>query len=740
MTLGEAFSGNGAQYGAAAAIALLAAFCVWHFVSLRSRVSRPRALLITLLRGAALALVLVLIAGPRVVRQTLQPVHRPLAVVIDTSRSMGLRGGLEHSRLERVQGFLNTGAFNRSTAKYVAGYFSAAESLRPLTREGIGALRSEGPRTDLAGALLAAGGTGEPAAVVLFTDGGHSAGVRVETPAAMPDLPLVIIGVGVGERTIDAEIASVEPPAIAFAGQPLQIRVLLRASGLAGRNVPLLLKRDEQVLVSHAVFLPPDGQDLSVTLEWTPPIAGVYPLFVQLPVQEGEQISDNNRAEVPIEAVRDKIRVLLVTGQPSWSYRFLRGALKGDPSLDVVSFIILRTAADAIDVPQQDLSLIPFPTQKIFLEELPNFDLLVFDNFASQPYLPSTYLEKIEEFVRRGGGFWMLGGPLSYLGGRYQNSALAPVFPVVLPEVSPPGGSFRDLPFQPRLTPAGRTHPFFQGLADRGGEPPPLRGYNLSGPARPGAVVLAEVPLGNGQAQPLVVLGRYGQGRVLSVLTDSLWDWAFAEAGRGRGNRTYLTFVRQAVRWSIGDPQLQPLRIEAERARLAPGDPIRARIRVLGEDFLPSERTELSVTLRGPGGEVRALVPTLEAPGVYRVDAPASGEGSWEIAAEASTRGAAYARAADTVSARWPPEEFRAPGLNRAAVASLLSGRRGAFLELGEAGATADALGSALDELISPGPNVRDESTPLAESLPVFLALLAVLAAEWILRRRTGLD
>jgi hypothetical protein len=293
---------------------------------------------------------------------------------------------------------------------------------------------------------------------------------------------------------------------------------------------------------------------------------------------------------------------------------------------------------------------------------------------------------------------------------------------------------------QPRLTPAGRTHPFFQGLADPRGEPSPLRGYNLSGPARAGAVVLAEVPLGGGQTQPLVVLGRYGAGRVLSVLTDSLWDWAFAEAGRGRGNRAYLTFVRQAVRWSIGDPQLQPLRVEPERARVAPGEPIRARIRVLGEDFLPATRAELSVTLRGPGGEARALLPTLEAPGVYRVETPAPGEGSWEIAAEAASRGTTYARAAGTVSAVPPPEEFRSPGLNRGAIAALLSGRRGAFLELGDAGATADALERTLDELAASGPSARADASPLAETLPAFLALLAVLAAEWVVRRRSGLD
>jgi uncharacterized membrane protein len=550
----------------------------------------------------------------------------------------------------------------------------------------------------------------------------------------------VIVGVGAGERTVDAEIFSVEPPAIAFAGQPLQIQVHVRASGLAGRSVPLLLKRGEQVLVSHTLALPPDGQDLTAVLDWTPPSPGNYPLSVHLPVQDGEQITDNNRAELPIEAVRDKIRVLLVTGAPSWSYRFLRGALKGDPSLDVVSFIILRTASDAVDVPQQELSLIPFPTQKIFLEELPNFDLLIFDNFASQPYLPQNYLDKVEEFVRNGGGFWMLGGPQSYLGGRYQQGPIAALLPVALPDVPPAGGVFRDEPVQPRLTPAGRNHPFFQGLTEGGGEPPPLRGYNVTGPSKSGAVVLAEALLAGGQPLPLVVLGRHGRGRVLSVLTDSLWDWSFAEAGRGKGSRAYLAFVRQAVRWSIGDPQLQPLRVEPERSRVAPGETIRARIRVLGEDFLPAARAELSVTLRGPGGESRALVALPEGPGVYRVEASAPAEGSWEIAAEASAAGRMYARAAATVSAAWPPEEFRSPGMNRAEATALLSGRRGAFIEFGTPEQTAEALKEALDELTTSPLNERSESRPLAETLPVFLALLGLLAAEWVIRRRSGLD
>lgn len=335
----------------------------------------------------------------------------------------------------------------------------------------------------------------------------------------------------------------------------------------------------------------------------------------------------------------------------------------------------------------------------------------------------------------------MLGGPFSYSGGRYQGTPIARLLPVSLLETSAAAGGFRDVGVRPRLTAAGRVHPFFQGLAEQGGEPPPLQGYNVTGPALPGTVVLAEVPKEGAGAQPLVVLGRHGKGRVLAVLTDSLWGWAFEEAGKGRGSRPYLAFVRQAVRWSVGDPELEPARVEPERPRIAPGESIRARIRVLGEDFLPAARPDLTVTVRGPGGERRALAPVAEAPGVFLVEAPAPGEGTWEIVAEAAAHGKAYARATAIVTAAWPLEEYRSPGLNREALAALLAGRRGAQLELGEAADTADALRRVLRELTGDrAERDREEGRALAETVPAFLLFLVLLAGEWILRRRSGLD
>jgi hypothetical protein len=194
------------------------------------------------------------------------------------------------------------------------------------------------------------------------------------------------------------------------------------------------------------------------------------------------------------------------------------------------------------------------------------------------------------------------------------------------------------------------------------------------------------------------------------------------------------------VRWSIGDPQLQPLRVEPERPRLSPGEPLRARVRVLGEDFLPAAAPALTVTLRGPGGESRALAATPETTGSWRVEAAGLGEGTWEIHAEAAARGSVYARAAATVSFAWPGEETRAPGLNREALATILGGRRGVLVELGAPDETAKSIARALDDLAAGVRSERDESRPYAELLPVFALFLGLLSAEWVLRRRWGLD
>ena len=129
---------------------------------------------------------------------------------------------------------------------------------------------------------------------------------------------------------------------------------------------------------------------------------------------------------------RDKIRVLTLSGSPAWNYRFLRMAMKQDPLIELVSFVFLRTPTDTVDVPENQLSLIPFPIDDIFLEELKNFDVVVLDDFSHRAYFNPVYLERVRDFVRDGGGLAMFGGSRAFDSGGYGDSALREALPVEL--------------------------------------------------------------------------------------------------------------------------------------------------------------------------------------------------------------------------------------------------------------------------------------------------------------------
>ena len=146
----------------------------------------------------------------------------------------------------------------------------------------------------------------------------------------------------------------------------------------------------------------------------------------------GEALTENNHKDFPLSVARDKIRVLLVCGSPTWNYRFLRQALKHDPSIDLISFVILRTPTDVVNVPESQLSLIPFPTQRLFTQELKNFDLIIFENFSFQFYFPWYYLENVRKYVMEGGAFAMIGGSLAFAQGGYAETPIEDILPISL--------------------------------------------------------------------------------------------------------------------------------------------------------------------------------------------------------------------------------------------------------------------------------------------------------------------
>jgi uncharacterized membrane protein len=716
---------------------------LWQFVALRRRVSWKLALLLTAIRTTLLASLLFFVLDPTLLSQRRERYRPTLAVAVDNSRSMGLRGDGGDSRLERVKAFLASPQFEELSADYYREHFVFSENTHPLRPEELETVEAAGRWTDLEGALgeIPARAPASLGAQLVFTDGGHGEPVRGDGEhSGGGQAPLLFIAVGAGEGMKDIEVSSVLSAGLAFAGRKTVFTVAARHRGLDGSTVPILMKEAGRVVLSRDITFAGEDEEITAAIEWTPPRPGRYHLSFEIPPQAGEPVKENNRVDLTVEASRDKIRVLLVSGRPSWSHRFLRDSLKGDPTLDLVSFIILRTASDAVNVPQDELSLIPFPTKKIFLEELKNFDLVIFENFSHRFYFPVQYLEKVRDYVKEGGGFWMLGGPLSFVGGGYGGTPIEEILPVVLKDV-PAAGGYRAESFRPGLTAAAARHPFFQGLGElSAGELPLLEGYNVTGSEGRESIVLAEHVDASGRRQPIIVLGRYKEGRTMAVMTDYLWKWNFEMVGQGRGNLLYLSFIRQAIRWTIGDPQYQPVIVHLEESRITPGGKLRASIRVLGEDFLPARDPDLKVTLKDGSRDVRALPVRLESPGLFTVDAEIGETGTFEIEAAVGGQGAVYGRDSAALEVAWPTREFRNPGLNRDAMDEHSRRKGGVDIELGDHGLTAEKIGEALREL---APTYRvefEEKRGLGSAWWAFALAFLLLASEWLIRKEKGLD
>jgi len=722
-------------------LALLTLGSIWQILSLRTRLTPGRTAMVAALRFAALGALLFLLLEPTLVRERKIPYRPTLAVAVDTSRSMSLLDGEGKSRLESVTSFLASPFFRDLVEEYYPEYYAFSGKATAVGREDLDGLEALGEWTDLrhSVATIEAEAPSSLGAVLLFSDGGHGppeGTVGLGSPRS--DVPLILVGLGEDDLLRDVEVEGVEHAGMAFAGRPVKFIVRVRSRGYGGNSLPLLLKDGERVILSRTIALPEDGEVLEVEVDWTPQKADIYNLSFEIPPQGGEQIQGNNSVAMTLEVARDKIRMLYVSGRPGWSYRFLRDALKGDPSIDLVTFIILRSAADAVNVPQDELSLIPFPTKKIFLEELDNFDIVVFDDFSYRFYFPVQYLEKVKEFVEGGGAFWMLGGPLSFIKGGYSGSPIADLLPVSLDGV-PAGQDYVPGAFKAAITPAGRRHPLFQGL---GGidfdDLPPLDGYNSSGAARAGAVTL--VTHGAGADQPLMVVGRFGDGRTMTVLTNSLWKWNFEMVGKGEGNLFFLSLIRRAVRWSVGDRLMQPLSVQLENERLSPGRKLHGTIRVLGDDYLPARDPDLRVVVREQGGGSRSIPAVMVSPGLFKVTVPVSRAGSYEL--RATVMSGKEARSEERVSfeVAWPSSEYHDPGLNSVGLKTLLAGSPGGIIGLGEHGEAGKQLADLLAEVSPPYRIEFSEKRNLGETLAVFLFFLAVLGAEWAVRKRYGLD
>lgn len=711
------------------------------------------------LRTAAAATALVLFLEPAIeLRQVAREPNR-IAVLVDDSRSMALaedKGG--PTRSERARALIEASApvLEAWKTDHHVDVFEFAESLVPSSIEAAarGEARGNGTLVRLALEQIRARYDGRDlAGVVLVSDGVATGGFSddAETGTSrdfLQSLDTRVHTAWVGREGLeDVAVARVLADEFAFVRTVVRIEAVIRSTGFDRRQVPVTLSSDGKPLREKWVEIGPGATESTVVFEISPPRVGKYVYEISTPVAEGEAVASNNTRSFVVRVIRDKIRVLQVAGQPSWDVRALRRMFKQNPNVDLISFFILRTQDDLNFVPNDEMSLIPFPTQELFEQELPSFDVIVLQNFEFGPYGIAPYLDNIRRYAEGGGGLVMLGGAQSFTSGGYFGTPVAAALPVELPDPLGTRELLDTRMFRPTLTEAGKAHPLtalrYQAADNLATwkELPELEGVNLIGEAKADATVLAVHPrleTAGGKPMPVIVTGEYGKGRTLAVTTDTLWRWGFVAAARpGDDGRHYAKLWENSIRWLIQDPDLRYLHVEADAVEYDPGAPVRLDVRLLDRDYSPLAGGEVALTVArgsdpakteqiaaetlrvGDSGEAAHELSGLE-PGVYRALARA-------------TVGGREVEAADIFLVREATDELDRPAASETLLRNIAGVTGGTFMSQPERLSADLAFAEPRIVRIDRRADVELWSRPGL----LFLALL-LLGLEWLLRQRSG--
>ena len=433
---------------------------------------------------------------------------------------------------------------------------------------------------------------GRIAGVILLTDGRLHDLER--TPALSAPLHALLTGQA---DDWDRRLVVSNAPAFAILGEPVTLTLRIEDQGAAPAAdalVPLAISIDGGAAMAFQV---PVGQDIQLPVNL--PHAGMNVLQFDTPTVDGELTPRNNAAVVQINGVRDRLRVLLVSGEPHAGERTWRNLLKADAAVDLVHFTILRPPEKQDGVPVEELSLIAFPTRELFMEKIEDFDLIIFDRYRRRGILPAIYLENIANYVRNGGAVLVSSGP-EYGGAEsIYRSPLETILP------GAPTARVFEEGFVPQVSDLGERHPVTEGLEAM--SPPPATGegpgwgrwFRLVDTTVPDG---AEVLMTGLDDRPLLTLNRVGEGRVALIASDQSWLWDRGYEGGG----PQAELLRRLAHWMMKEPEL-----EEEALWVEPTGQTMLIIRRTLEETAPD------VTVTAPDGTDTMLPLTEVSPGRF---------------------------------------------------------------------------------------------------------------------------
>ncbi|MGJ0505460.1 MAG: hypothetical protein ACR65X_17285 [Methylocystis sp.] len=544
-------------------------------------------------RAFAFALLIAALAGPSLVREKRDPQKSVVAVVIDRSDSQNF--GARNAQTEEARKALDAA---------LAKFGDVETRTVTVTNDASG---NDG--TKLFGALAEVLKDVPPERVggaILLTDGVvHDIPAKAKALGFKAPIHALVTG-HQGER--DRRIELVEAPRFGIVGKEQIIRARVVDLGGDGARIPISVRRDGEALPTFSP-LPGDIVSIPVRIEH----GGQNVVELEAPPAPGELTPLDNKAVLTIEGVRDRLKVLLVSGEPHPGERSWRNLLRADSNVELVHFTILRPPEKLDITPASELSLIAFPTADLFGRKINEFDLIIFDRYSSQTTLPSIYFENIANYVENGGAFLAAVGPdYATLRGLYY-SPLENILP------ARPDGALIEQAFRARVSKDGEKHPVTRGLAGAGSEPPNWGEWFRQIDAN---VVKGDSIMSGVRDKPLLVLSHEGKGRVALLLSDQIWLWARGYEGGG----PHVDLMRRLAHWLMKEPDLEE---EALRAS-AHGHEVSVERQTMKERPAP-------VMATAPSGARDEIAVAQSEPGLWRARFDAKEMGLWRFESEGLT-------------------------------------------------------------------------------------------------------
>ena len=694
------------------------------------------------MQSAFVALILLLLWQPAITVSALSSQQNIIAVVVDDSRSMAIADSEGKTREAAAVAALQDGILSGLQKRFQVRLYRLGSGVTQLDR--LDKLQPMETATHIGDGLkqLAAETADLPiGAIVLLSDGGENTagmgGSRIGVDALQSlrnrRLPVHTVGFGKVDRAHDVEFEDVSVASSAIVNARLTATVSFKQHGFAGQKATLTVRDGDKSLAVREVTLGPNGVLQTEQLFFSAGTAGAKSLRFEIEPLAGEENPSNNAMTQPVLVTDAKRRILYVEGEPRWEFKFIRRAEEDDPTVQFVS--MLRTSENkiyrqGISDPGELADGFPVRPENLF-----DYAGIIIGSVDADYFTPLQQ-ELLREYVdRRGGGVLFLGGRSSLSDGGWGASSINDLLPTFLPSGR---NNFHRNSATVELTSAGVDSPITRLLddpaknADRWKKLTYLADYEDAGSPKPGATVLAQMNAGH-RKLPLLITQNYGHGRTAIMATGGTWRWQMSEA---LGDPSHDLFWQQLLRWLVADSP-GPVTASMPARVLMDEGHVQLSAQVHDRQFQPTADAHVTAHIAGPEGAnaLIDLTPSRDTPGLYQAEWTAEKPGAYlaEVTAESAGhqpqelgRDVLTFQREDGIAENFHTEQ------NRTLLEQLSSQTGGRYWEPSD-------LKNLPRDISYSEAGISVRTTNELWNMPiVFLLLLGLPIAEWLLRRKWG--